>query len=182
MAGYYRSKYTDMNGDSKFMGTTQFEAIDARRAFPCWDEPARKAVFAITLTVPSAMAAISNMPELEAGAVSATKRRYKFADTPIMSTYLVAWCVGEFDFIQDQSSRGVVIRVYTPPGKVEQGRFALDAACKTLDFYEEYFGIEYPLAKLDMMAITEFAGTPQREPFSSTLSPHIPALERSFHR
>merc|ERR1712166_219209 len=157
MAGYYRSKYTDMNGDSKFMGTTQFEAIDARRAFPCWDEPARKAVFAITLTVPSAMAAVSNMPELEAGSVSATKRRYKFADTPIMSTYLVAWCVGEFDFIQDQSSRGVVIRVYTPPGKVEQGRFALDAACKTLDFYEEYFGIEYPLAKLDMMAITEFA-------------------------
>ena len=120
MAGYYRSKYTDMNGDSKFMGTTQFEALDARRAFPCWDEPARKAVFAITLTVPIALSAISNQPELESGAVSATKRRFKFSDTPIMSTYLVAWCVGEFDFIQDQSSRGVVVRVYTPPGKMAQ--------------------------------------------------------------
>merc|ERR1712166_3970 len=157
MAGYYRSSYTNMNGDSKFMGTTQFEALDARRAFPCWDEPARKAVFAITLTVPIALSAVSNMPELESGAVSSTKRRFRFSDTPIMSTYLVAWCVGEFDFIQDQSSRGVVVRVYTPPGKMAQGRFALDIACKTLDFYEEYFGIEYPLAKLDMIAITEFA-------------------------
>lgn len=91
MAGFYRSNYKGMNGESKVMGSTQFEALDARRAFPCWDEPAVKAVFAVTLVVPAELTAISNMPELEAGCISPTQRRYKFADTPIMSTYLLAW-------------------------------------------------------------------------------------------
>ena len=143
MCGFYRSNYTDMDGNTRVMGTTQFEALDARRAFPCWDEPAKKAVFGITLVVPAGLTALSNMPEIEAGAISSTKRKFRFADTPIVSSYLVAFCVGEFDYVQDQTARGVVVRVYTPPGKNEQGRFALDVACRTLDFYEDYFAIEW---------------------------------------
>eukprot|EP00658_Telonema_sp_P-2_P051077 TRINITY_DN390_c0_g1_i1.p1 TRINITY_DN390_c0_g1~~TRINITY_DN390_c0_g1_i1.p1 ORF type:complete len:926 (-),score=306.71 TRINITY_DN390_c0_g1_i1:329-3106(-) len=157
MAGFYRSNYTDMNGETQIMASTQFEALDARRAFPCWDEPAVKAIFSVELVVPASLVALSNMPELEAGCISPTKRRYKFADTPKMSSYLLAWCVGDFDFLQQQTCRGVVVRVYTPPGCMDQGRFALDVACRSLDFYEDYFGIEYPLAKLDMIAIPEFA-------------------------
>ena len=91
MAGFYRSNYTGIDGQSKIMASTQFEALDARRAFPCWDEPAVKAVFAVTLVVPIALTALSNQPELEVGCISATKRRYKFADTPVMSSYLLAW-------------------------------------------------------------------------------------------
>lgn len=157
MAGFYRSRYTDIHGVKKIMGSTQFEAIDARRAFPCWDEPARKAVFGITLIVPAQLTAFSNQPEKEAQLLANGKKRLLFMDTPIMSTYLVAFCVGEFDFVQDITKHGVVVRVYTPPGKAEQGRFGLNCAVKSLDHYDDFFGIEYPLVKLDMVAIPEFA-------------------------
>jgi len=158
MAGFYRSSYTNIHGESKIMASTQFESLDARRAFPCWDEPARKAIFSVTLTVPKHMDAFSNMPEVSNKTLAGGKKKeLTFADSPIMSTYLLAFVIGEFDFVQAQTTHGVMVRVYTPPGKSNSGEFALDCATKSLDAYDDFFGIPYPLPKLDMVAIPEFA-------------------------
>mmetsp|Transcript_86918 Transcript_86918/g.190909 ORF Transcript_86918/g.190909 Transcript_86918/m.190909 type:complete len:893 (-) Transcript_86918:215-2893(-) len=160
MAGFYRSNYKDFNGNTKVMASTQFEAIDARRCFPCWDEPAQKAVFAVTLVVDPTLTAMSNMPErcsklIKVG--SKTLKEISFMDSPKMSTYLLAIVIGEFDYIQDQTKNGVLVRVYTPPNRTSDGEFALATATKCLDLYDEFFGLPYPLPKLDMVAIPEFA-------------------------
>jgi len=158
MAGFYRSGYTDIAGKSKVMVSTQFESLDARRAFPCWDEPAVKAVFDVTLVIPRELTAFSNMPEVTCSEKAGTgKRMIRYAPTPKMSTYLLAFVVGEFDFVQDTTKHGVTVRVYTPPGKAEEGRFGLKVAKDTLDLYDDFFAIPYPLPKLDMVAIPEFA-------------------------
>lgn len=81
----------------------------------------------------------------------------KFDRTPIMSTYLVAYVVGEFDYVEDRTSDGIHVRVYTPVGKEEQGSFALHMAKKVLPYYKEYFGIQYPLPKMDLVAVADFA-------------------------
>eukprot|EP00971_Amphidinium_carterae_P196841 3907002-Amphidinium_carterae.1 len=112
MAGFYRSSYKDINGVSKIMASTQFEANDARRCVPCWDEPGRKAVFAVTLVVDPALVAFSNMPEKSSQLVKVGNkylREYAFMDSPKMSSYLLAMVVGEFDFLQAQSEHGVLI-------------------------------------------------------------------------
>lgn len=157
MAGFYRSQYTDADGNKKFVGSTQFEALDARRAFCCWDEPARKATFSISMVVPSNLNALSNMPEIEVQNLPNGMKRVAFDKSPIMSTYLVAWVVGEFDVISGVTNHGVVVRVFAPPGRAKQGRFALDVGLKALDFYDDFFQVPYPLPKLDMVCITEFA-------------------------
>eukprot|EP00968_Pinguiococcus_pyrenoidosus_P017070 scaffold1661_cov251-Pinguiococcus_pyrenoidosus.AAC.10 len=158
MAGFYRSHYTAANGEKKIMGSTQFEALDARRAFPCWDEPARKAVFDLTLVVPSDLTCFSNMPEKEVAVIQEGRKRVvTFMSTPQMSTYLLAFCVGEFDYVQQRTENGVLVKVYTPPGKSSSGTYALDIACRCLDLYDGFFGLRYPLPKLDMVAIPEFA-------------------------
>lgn len=157
MAGFYRSSYVDARGEKKIMASTQFEALDARRCFPCWDEPAAKAVFELTLTIPSHLEAFSNMPEKSRGFNEKGQTVVTFMPSPKMSTYLLAMCVGEFDFVQGTTEHGVQIRVYTPPKKQALGTFALDIALKTLDFYDDFFQVPYPLPKLDMVAISEFA-------------------------
>ncbi|XP_028674237.1 puromycin-sensitive aminopeptidase [Erpetoichthys calabaricus] len=159
MKGFYRSKYTLPSGEIRYAAVTQFEATDARRAFPCWDEPAIKATFDIVLIVPKDRVALSNMnvidrkPYVEDDSLV----EVKFARTPIMSTYLVAFVVGEYDFVEGKSSDGVLVRVYTPVGKAEQGKFALEVATKTLPFYKVYFNVPYPLPKIDLIAIADFA-------------------------
>lgn len=156
MKGLYRSKYVSPTGEERFAAVTQFEATDARRCFPCWDEPAIKATFDISLVVPPKLESLSNMP------VKSTKEMgdlicYDFERTPIMSTYLVAAVVGEYDYVEDRSTDGVLVRVYTPRGKKEQGRFALEVATKVLPYYKEYFNIAYPLPKIDLIAIADFS-------------------------
>jgi len=163
MAGFYKSNYTDAMGNKKIMASTQFEALDARRAFPCWDEPAMKATFAVTMIVDAHLTCISNMPELSVMHLpqqkpgDGPKKKIIFDVSPKMSTYLLAWAVGEFDFVQAVTKNGVVIRVLSPPGRAEQGKFALDCGVRSLDFYDEFFNVPYPLPKLDMICITEFA-------------------------
>lgn len=157
MAGFYRSSYTDIEGNTKIMASTQFEALDARRCFPCVDEPAAKAVFGVTLTVDSHLTCFSNMPESCVATLSATKKKVTFDDSPLMSTYLLAFVIGEFDFLQKKTEHGVLIKVYTPVGKSASGQFALDCACQCLDAYDDFFDTPYPLPKLDMVAIPEFA-------------------------
>lgn len=156
MHGFYRSVY-HVDGEERIMAVTQFEATDARRAFPCWDEPAQKAVFAVTLVVPEDRVAVSNMPPSRTDTGNDGLKTVRFADTPVMSTYLLAFIVGEFDSVETETPEGVTVRVYTPLGRREQGRFALDVAARTLSFFHEYFGIAYPLPKMDLLAIPDFA-------------------------
>ncbi|XP_069697519.1 puromycin-sensitive aminopeptidase isoform X2 [Periplaneta americana] len=158
MKGFYRSKYVSQDGEERYAGVTQFEATDARRCFPCWDEPAIKATFDITLIVPESKVALSNMPAVSEDIEAETGLRVvKFDTTPIMSTYLVAVVVGEYDYVEDKSHDGVLVRVYTPVGKREQGRFALYVATKVLPYYKDYFQIAYPLPKIDLIAIADFS-------------------------
>mmetsp|Transcript_2069 Transcript_2069/g.6264 ORF Transcript_2069/g.6264 Transcript_2069/m.6264 type:complete len:925 (-) Transcript_2069:12-2786(-) len=157
MAGFYRSTYTDINGEKKLMASTQFESIDARRCLPCWDEPRRKATFSCALTVPSHMTALSNMPEASKMTFPNGMTKTSFMATPRMSTYLLCFVVGEFDHVSKTTSNGVLIRAFTPPGKPHLGEFALDCAVAALDAYDRTFEIPYPLPKSDMVAIPEFA-------------------------
>lgn len=157
MKGFYRSKYLTANGEECYAAVTQFEATDARRCFPCWDEPAIKATFDITLVVPANRVALSNMPIKEETVLKGGLRKLCFEKTPIMSTYLVAVVVGEFDYVEDKSTDGIVVRVYTPLGKKEQGMFALKVATKVLPYYNDYFKISYPLPKMDLIAIADFS-------------------------
>ncbi|KAL5248988.1 hypothetical protein ACHWQZ_G018001 [Mnemiopsis leidyi] len=156
LRGFYRSCYTAGDGSKKHIAVTQFESTDARRAFPCWDEPAFKATFDVTLVSPLAAVALSNMPVVKED-VQGDIKVTTYDRTPIMSTYLVAFVVGEFDYVEARDRNNVLIRVYTPVGKKEQGEFALDVAVKTLPFYNDYFEIPYPLPKMDLIAIPDFA-------------------------
>ncbi|ESW08851.1 hypothetical protein PHAVU_009G079500 [Phaseolus vulgaris] len=155
MKGFYRSTY-EYNGEKKTMAVTQFEPADARRCFPCWDEPACKATFKITLDVPSELVALSNMPVVEE-ITNGNLKTVSYQESPIMSTYLVAVVVGLFDYVEDHTSDGVKVRVYCQVGKANQGKFALDVAVKTLELYKSYFATPYSLPKLDMIAIPDFA-------------------------
>jgi aminopeptidase N len=150
MAGFYRSSYIDASGSPCIMACTQFAPLDARRAFPCWDEPGQKATFDISMVIPSHLQAISNMPIISCRHMSGSKKKVVFDRTPLISTYLIAFAVGEFDCISETTGHGVACSVLTPPGKAEQGRFALSVAVKCLDFYDDFFQIPYPLPKLDM--------------------------------
>lgn len=157
MAGFYRSQYTNSKGEKKHMATTQFEAIDARRCFPCWDEPARKATFTVTLVYPGHLMAISNMPPSRAEVQADGRRRETFMPTPKMSTYLLAFCIGEFEFISGETSSGTIARVLACPGNLQKCSYALKCTIRALDFYNDFFGIAYPLPKVDMIAIPDFA-------------------------
>lgn len=174
MAGFYRSKYKPPAGttpaasvarDDEFyyMTSTQFEACDARRAFPCFDEPNLKATFSLSLEIPSDQVALSNMP------VQSTTEGSQpgltvvtFEPTPVMSTYLLAWAVGDFEYVEAFTERRygggkrLPVRVYTTRGLKEQGRWALEHAAKIVDYFSDVFGIEYPLPKADLLAVHEF--------------------------
>jgi len=156
MRGFYKSKYA-VDGQERFMATTQFEATDARRCIPCFDEPSQKAVFEVSLVVGAGKTAISNTLPSDIAEHGGGFKVVSFAPTPKMSTYLLAFIVGDFEYIEKKTKRGVSVRVFTVPGRKEQGRFALECAVRSLDFYEEYFAIKYPMPVLDMIAIPDFA-------------------------
>ncbi|CAM0951100.1 unnamed protein product [Alopecurus aequalis] len=155
MRGFYRSKY-EYKGKTRNMAVTQFESVDARRCFPSWDEPAFKAKFKLTLEVPSELTALSNMPVADT-TVAGPIKTIRYQESPLMSTYLVAIVVGLFEYIEGMTSKGTRVRVYTQVGKSSQGKFALDVGVKSLNLYKDYFGTPYPLPKLDMVAIPDFA-------------------------
>ena len=157
LRGFYRSHYTDIDGNEQYLATTQFEATDARRAFPCWDEPALKAVFDVTLVVPADLVAVSNMPVADEREVRPGTTAVHFEESPVMSTYLLAFVVGDLAKVEKPAADGTLIRVWTTRGKEEQGRFALETSVSLLAYFNEYFGIPYPLPKLDHLAIPDFA-------------------------
>ncbi|MDO8590645.1 MAG: M1 family metallopeptidase, partial [bacterium] len=156
LRGFYRSQY-EVSGEKRHMATTQFESTDARRAFPCFDEPAHKAVFDVTLLVPTHTVAISNTLPVSEEERDDGLREVTFSPTPKMSTYLLAFIVGQFEHIETKTKEGTLVRVFVTHGKKHQAEFALECAAKTLSFYNKYFDIPYPLPVLDMIAIPDFS-------------------------
>src|SRR5438067_1962728 len=150
--GLYYAKYQEQGtGAKKLLLGTQFEATDARRLFPCWDEPVFRARFQLSAVVPENWMAISNMPIASERKVPAG-REVTFQPTPSMSSYLNVFCAGEFDAIESETE-GVRLRIVTTKGKAESGRYALESTAQILRYYNQYFGIPYPLPKLDQLAI-----------------------------
>ena len=157
MAGFYRAKYVDSeSGETKYMATTQFEATDARRAFPCFDEPNLKATYSVTLVSEPNYTHLSNMNVKEELVNEAGKKITVFNITPKMSTYLVAFIVAELAYVENTEFR-IPVRVYATPGTESKGQYSADLAAKTLKFFEYTFNIDYPLPKMDMVAVHEFS-------------------------
>ena len=162
MAGFYRSTYKNADGSEGILATTQMEPTDARRAFPCFDEPSLKAEFTITLIADKTLTCLSNMDvasesEVKSEMSGSTKKAVKFNKSPLMSTYLVSFIVGELNYIETDKFR-LPVRVYAPPNQdIEHGRFSLELAARTLEFYEKTFDSKFPLPKMDMVAIPDFA-------------------------
>ena len=154
LLGFYRSKY-QQNGKTKYLATTQFEAADARRAFPCWDEPEAKATYDISIIAENKFTAISNMP-VKTKKKTGNKTTYHFQRTPLVSTYLIYLGVGEFEYLTGRAGK-IQIRVVTTKGNTSKGKFSLELGKKLLTSYEKYFGIKFPLPKLDLIAVPDFA-------------------------
>jgi puromycin-sensitive aminopeptidase len=162
LRGFYRSTFTDDTGVERLLAATQMEATDARRAFPCWDEPDAKAVFGVTLVVPEDLLAISNAAELERIPAAETpdgrkKVAIRFADTMPMSTYLVAFVVGPLVATDPVDVDGKPLRVVCPIGKEHLADYALEVGAFALRYFTDWFGIVYPGDKLDLVAIPDFA-------------------------
>jgi len=162
LAGFYRSSYKHPDGTTHYLATTQMEPTDARRALPCFDEPALKATYTVTLIADKNLTCLSNMDqasekEVESKLSSSKKKAVTFNKTPLMSSYLLAFIVGELNVIETNKFR-LPVRVYSPPSSdIEHGRFSLELAAKTLEFYEKEFAAPYPLPKMDMVAIPDFS-------------------------
>jgi puromycin-sensitive aminopeptidase len=155
--GFYRSTYTDDGGHEHLIATTQFEASDARRAFPCFDEPSLKATFQVSLTIPSELAAYSNSRETSAEDHGDGRRTIAFAPTMKMSTYLVAFVVGPFEATEPVDVGGVPLRTIFPRGKGHLAPWSLEVAEHALRYFATYFDLAYPGDKFDMIAIPDFA-------------------------
>ncbi|KAM9270464.1 aminopeptidase N [Cariama cristata] len=160
LAGFYRSEYVDESGVQKVLATTQMQAADARKAFPCFDEPAMKANFTVTLIHPSDHEAISNMParstwqeEIDGETWNVTE----FETTPKMSTYLVAFIVSQFTYVHNTSDN-VLIRIWGRRNAIAdgQGTYALQVTDPILTFFEKHYNTAYPLPKADQVGLPDF--------------------------
>ncbi len=154
--GFYRSEYTDSAGKSHTVASTQFESTDARRAFPCWDEPELKASFSVTLIIDEKLAAVSNGGIKSERKISGGKKEVVFTETIRMSTYLVAFIVGEFEATAPVDA-GTSLRIVHVPGKAELTGWARQIGVFSLKYFADYYGIKYPGDKLDLIAIPDFA-------------------------
>ena len=152
MRGFYLGK----DDQGRKYAATQFEATDARRAYPSFDEPDYKATFDITAVAPKGMAAISNQKVLSDTPGPGDKHTVKFATTAKMSSYLAALVVGNFEYVEGEAD-GIPIRVYATSGKQDLGKFSLEVAQHVLSYYDKYFGIKYPYGKLDLVGLPDFS-------------------------
>jgi len=155
--GFYRSTFTDDSGVVRTIATTQMQSTDCRRAFPCFDEPDFKAVFAIDLTIKSEFLAVSNSSESRREENANGTTRIWFADTMIMSTYLVAFVVGPLEATEPQMVGDIAVRVIHVPGKSHLTDFGMRAGTFALDWFQTYYGVPYPSDKVDLLALPDFA-------------------------
>ena len=157
LVGFYRSTFVDPEGQTRTIACTQFESTHARRAFPCWDEPAFKATYAITLDVADSLLAVSNSAEIAREPLGDGISRVRFATTMKMSTYLVAFVIGPLEASETVDVDGIALRVIAPPGKADLTSFALDVGAFSLRFLADWYDIAYPGDKVDLVAIPDFA-------------------------
>ena len=160
LRGFYRSTFVDADGAERVIATTQMQSTDCRRAFPCLDEPEFKAVFSITLVVADGLMAISNSPEVSRRTVddgNAVRVEVSFADTMVMSSYLVAFVVGPLEATEPIDVDGTPVRVVHTPGQRHLAGFGLETAAFCLRWFREYYGIDYPGEKIDLVALPDFA-------------------------
>jgi aminopeptidase N len=157
--GLFFARYQLPDGTWQKALCTQMEPTDARRMFPCWDEPAYRSVFQLTAVVPAKHTALFNMPIEREAALPADRKEVVFGTSPSMPSYLVAFASAELDSIEDEVA-GVKLRVLGTPGKREKMRYAMEVTKKVLPWFNEYFGVKYPLPKLDQVAFpsTGFGG------------------------
>ncbi len=157
LRGFYRSTFTDDDGTEHTIATTQFQSTDARRCFPCFDEPDFKATFGVTLVVEPHLLAIANTAQVEASEVPGGKIERTYAPTIKMSTYLVAFVVGPLEQTAPVDVDGVPVTIVHRPGQASLTSFGLEAAASALRYFTDYYGIAYPGDKIDMIAIPDFA-------------------------
>ena len=157
LRGFYHSSFKDAKGKLQSIATTQMESTDARRSFPCFDEPNYKAIFSITLDVKRDLYAVSNSEIKKIIDLDKDKKRVEFVDTIPMSTYLVAFIVGPFKASRTVDVSGVPLRIIYPEGKDDLCDYALDVGEFALKYFSDYYKIPYPGDKLDMIAIPDFA-------------------------
>ncbi|HEX6786984.1 MAG TPA: M1 family aminopeptidase, partial [Acidimicrobiales bacterium] len=157
LRGWYRSTYKDEEGNERVIATSQMQATDCRRAFPCWDEPDFKAVFAVTMVVADDLLAISNGPEVSRDARPDGRHVVRFADTMSMSTYLVAFIVGPLVATDPVDVGGVPLRLVHVPGKEALSGFGLEVGQFALRWFQDYYAIPYPSDKVDLVALPDFA-------------------------
>ncbi|MBK77236.1 MAG: hypothetical protein CL518_01485 [Actinobacteria bacterium] len=157
LKGFYKSSYMSEGGEKKWIATTQFEPTAARSAFPCWDEPEYKAIFSMTIITDEKYLRVSNEMVIEEEKIENNKLRTKFADSMKMSSYLVAFVIGDLEATVVGKSKTTDIRIIHRPGFSHQTSYAGTAAIKLLDFFEDYYKIPYPGTKLDLIAIPDFA-------------------------
>jgi puromycin-sensitive aminopeptidase len=157
LRGFYRSRFTDPDRNEHTLATTHFESTDARRAFPCFDEPDMKAVFSVTLDVAEDLFVVSNGAELSVTPTGDGRKTVVFEETISMSTYLVCFVVGRLEASEPAFAGTTPIRVITPIGKSHLTPFALEVAVHALNWYTEYFGLPYPASKLDLVDVPDFA-------------------------
>lgn len=156
MHGIYASSYEE-GGQKKKIVSTQFESHHAREAFPCVDEPEAKATFELTLISPKGQAVISNMPEAEQKEADG-KQVTTFEVSPRMSTYLLAFVYGDMHYKEAKTKNDVTVRVWATKAQTPESLdFGLDVATRGIEFFEEYYGVAYPLAKCDHVAIPNFS-------------------------
>ncbi len=157
LKGFYRSKFLTKDEEEKWIATTQFEPTSARNAFPCWDEPEYKAIFSITIVADKKYLRVSNEKVLSEKEVEDNKIETTFVDSMKMSTYLVAFVIGELEVTEIGEAGNTKVRIVHRPGFSHQTNYAGTAGIELLNFFEDYYKIPYPGSKLDLIAIPDFA-------------------------